>query len=90
MNMISVSKALSILIKNRFELDVRTVELKKAVGNILAEDFISKITCIIGICIQKLFQEHFFLTIYYSNKYSQIICRHAKFSQMQILQHIFK
>ena len=44
MYMISVSKALSILIKNRFELDVRTVELKKAVGNILAEDLISKIT----------------------------------------------
>ena len=44
MYMISVSKALSILIKNRFELDVRTVELKEAVGNILAEDLISKIT----------------------------------------------
>ena len=37
----------------------------------------------------KSFQEHLLLRIYYSYKYSQIICRCALFSQMQILQFIF-
>jgi len=42
--MISVSEALGILSQNRFELDVQTINLKEAIGSVLAEDLTAKIT----------------------------------------------